>query len=184
MWLEKQAKRNSNKIIEEKQYMKPTLFNPLRSLRQLENDPFSLFSRPFDDYFDKLWGGTNLPTTWETTERAWSQFSPTVELKEKNNMLTVTAEVPGVDEKDLDITLDEKMLSIKGEKKFEKTHDEKDYHYSERRFGSFHRQIPLPYEVNREKVRATFKNGVLNIELEKNDRTKEMTRKIPISQTH
>ncbi len=79
----------------------------------------------------------------------------------------VTAELPGVEEKDLDISIAERYLTIKGEKKHESKTKEKDYHVSERSYGSFRRTLPLPYAPAADKIKADFDKGILTINLPK-----------------
>jgi HSP20 family protein len=96
---------------------------------------------------------------------------PKVDVHEDEKAVYVKAELPGLDEKDLNITLKENILTIAGEKKEEKTEGEKDknYWYCERVFGSFTRTFALPEGVKGDDVKATYKNGVLEIELPKSE---------------
>jgi HSP20 family protein len=96
---------------------------------------------------------------------------PKVDVHEDEKAVHVKAELPGLDEKDLTITLKENMLTIAGEKKEEKTEGEKEknYWYCERVFGSFSRTFALPEGVKGDDVKATYKNGVLEIELPKSE---------------
>lgn len=120
-------------------------------------DPFfSLhrdINRAFDDVF-KQFGGVN-----------WSDNSPRIDVKESAAGVEISAELPGVDEKDIDVELVDDVLTIKGEKKVEK--EEKDektgYYLSERSYGTFARSIRLPYSVDPGKVKADFDKGVLKI---------------------
>ncbi|MCU0844317.1 MAG: Hsp20/alpha crystallin family protein [Spirochaetes bacterium] len=96
-----------------------------------------------------------------------SGWMPTVDVEEDDKEVRIRAEIPGIEEKDLSVTLENDMLTIAGEKKEEKKDEKKEenrrYVISERRFGSFHRTIRLPEGVDREKIDASFKNGVLKI---------------------
>jgi len=102
-------------------------------------------------------------------EEASGFFYPEIEMSESANRIEVTAELPGVSEKDIDVTLspDGTSLSIKGEKKSSTEEQEKDYYYAERSYGAFRRTMSLPSPVNPDKVDARFKNGVLSISLKK-----------------
>jgi HSP20 family protein len=103
---------------------------------------------------------------------------PTIDISEGKKDITVKAEIPGVEANDIDISLNGKLLTIKGEKKQEKEEKEENYHRMERSYGYFNRTIELPSEVDPEKVDASYKKGVLKIELKK---TKESeTKKIEI----
>jgi HSP20 family protein len=104
---------------------------------------------------------------------------PSVEVSETDKSLKVTAELPGMDEKDIELRIENNTLMVKGEKHTE-TQD-KDRHYSERFYGRFERRLVLPAEIDEERVEATFKNGVLTVTLPKTDRAREGTKRIPIS---
>ena len=108
---------------------------------------------------------------------------PAMEIVEKDDALLVTAELPGVKKDDVDITLEEGILTIRGEKKEEITKDEKDnkFHMWERKYGSFQRSFTLPNEVEAEKIAAKFDNGILTLTLPKTEKAKVQGRKIPIN---
>jgi len=110
-------------------------------------------------------------------------WMPAMEITEKNEALVVTAELPGISNKDVEITLEDGVLSIRGEKKEEKKEGEPEsrYHMWERRYGSFQRAFTLPKAVDPEKIKAQFENGVLTITLPKSEKAKVQGRKIPIS---
>ena len=99
-------------------------------------------------------------------------LAPPLDISEDEKNITVKAELPGLDTKDLDITLDRGFLKIKGEKTEEKKEENKQYHMVERTYGSFSRNVKLPAEVKHDKVDATFKNGVLTIVLPKVEESK------------
>jgi HSP20 family protein len=105
---------------------------------------------------------------------------PIVDIKDHEKEIEIQAELPGVSEKDVDLSLSDNSLIIKGEKKHETEEEEKGYYRMERSYGSFERTIPLPVEVDRDKVEATFKNGILNICLPKTKEAIAHTKKIPI----
>ena len=96
------------------------------------------------------------------------RWFPSVDIAEKKKEIIVKAEIPGVEAKDMDITISGKILTIKGEKKQEKKEKEENFHRMERSYGYFNRTIELPCEVDSEKVDASYKKGVLKIELKKN----------------
>ena len=95
------------------------------------------------------------------------RWFPSVDISEGKNDITVKAEIPGVEAKDIDITISGKLLTIKGEKKQEKEEKEENFHRMESSYGYFNRTIELPCEVVSEKVDASYKKGVLKIELKK-----------------
>src|SRR5262249_28212440 len=96
-------------------------------------------------------------------------LSPKIDVGESKDAIDVTAELPGVDEKDLDVTLANGMVTVRGEKRIERDEQDKDknWHVVERSYGSFSRTIPLPFDPDPTKVEAKFDNGVLRIHLPK-----------------
>jgi len=92
---------------------------------------------------------------------------PAVDVYDKEDSLIVKAELPGIDKKNIKVNVDGDILSIKGETRKEQEVKEKDYYYSERAYGSFYRTLPLPVAVQKEKVKASYKDGILTIELPK-----------------
>ena len=109
-----------------------------------------------------------------------SATSPAVDIVEKDNAYEVTAELPGMDEKDIDVSLTRDSLTIRGEKKEEKEEKGKDFYRMERSYGSFTRSVPLPVEVETDKVVATFKKGVLNVTLPKSPKAIQETKKVSV----
>jgi HSP20 family protein len=125
--------------------------------------------------FDDVWNGFG--NRWPTLMEG--RFSwPSVELSETDKALKVTAELPGMDEKDVQVELANGVLRIRGEKRVESEGDGKVF--SERYYGSFERQIPLE-GVQEDKVEASFRNGVLTITLPKSDEAKAQVRRIAIN---
>ena len=120
-------------------------------------------SKVFDDFFSIR------PSSMFECE-----WSPCVDIEEDGKHLRVVAEVPGIDEKDLKVTLEGNMLIISGEKKEEKTEKDaaKRYVVSERSFGSFYRSVALPEDIITDSVKAKFKNGILTVEMEKSEQAK------------
>src|SRR5690606_37097627 len=104
-----------------------------------------------------------------------------IDFRETESSYQIFAEVPGLDEKDIDIELHEDTLTIKGEKKFEQEKSKDDHWHFERSFGSFHRAIHIPTEVNHEKISAKYKNGVLTIDLPKAPEAKSKAHKIKVN---
>lgn len=117
--------------------------------------------RVFEQFFEGKW-----PAFFDTgAPGAWM---PALDIAEKGDAVTVRAEVPGVDPEQIELTVDDDELTIRGSK--DETHEEKDKNFfrSERRFGSFYRRVKLPAAVDPGKVTATSKDGVLRIDLIKN----------------
>ena len=100
-------------------------------------------------------------------------FGPSVDLKETEQEIILKADIPGVNQEDLDITVDENAVILKGETKQEESREEKGYHLSERRYGSFYRTISLPAEVKSEEATARYKNGVLELRIPKVETVKK-----------
>jgi len=92
---------------------------------------------------------------------------PQVNVSETENDVTVTAELPGMDSKDMDISIRQNNLILQGEKRFEDEEKSKNYHRIECSYGSFYRTVPLPTEVDADKVKAKFKDGVLTVNMPK-----------------
>ena len=105
---------------------------------------------------------------------------PSVDVSESDKEIEVTAELPGIDEKDIDISLAEGVLTIRGEKKSEVEKKEKDYYLQERTFGSIERVVPLPDTIDLDSANATFKNGVLTVKLAKKPEAAAATKRITV----
>lgn len=106
--------------------------------------------------------------------------APAVDIAEKEKEYEITAELPGMEEKNIDVKFANGMLTIKGEKKEEKEEKEKDYYLSERRFGSFQRSFTVPEGVDTDKIDASFKNGVLTVILPKSKEAQKREQNIEI----
>jgi HSP20 family protein len=104
---------------------------------------------------------------------------PRMEVRETEQELRVIAELPGVTEKDIDVALDDDVLTIRGEKKIEHKETHENMHFTERSYGTFQRSMRLPYRVEPNQVKANFDNGVLTVTMPKN-KAQEKARKIPV----
>jgi HSP20 family protein len=129
---------------------------------------------PRRDWFERFFEDFTMPNVFSEE----TGFSPAFDVSETDEQLTVKAELPGIAEKDIDISISDGILTIKGEKKHEKEEEDARYHTVERRYGSFSRTMRLPTDVDTEKVDATFKDGVLRLTLPKSAASKP--RKIEI----
>jgi HSP20 family protein len=107
-------------------------------------------------------------------------YWPALDMTETADAVDVTAELPGVDAKDVEITAVGTMLTIKGEKKTEKETKEKDYYCAERSYGSFVRSVELPFDIDASKVEASFEKGVLKVHVGKPPGIKKESTKIPV----
>ncbi|HEX2841371.1 Hsp20/alpha crystallin family protein [Hyphomicrobium sp.] len=154
---------------------------PRPSAREQRMDSFSsadreidAFRREVDRVFDEFFVGPLFGT------RHFGDLSPSVDVREDGTHIVVSAEVPGLDEKDLDITIAGDVLTIRGEKVAEAKNENAGAHYVERRFGSFSRSIQLPTEVSEEDVEATYAKGVLTIRLPKPADARREPRRIEV----
>ena len=125
--------------------------SPLRELARLE--------REMEDAFGRFpaW-------PWGEQERGWA---PAVDMIDRDDEVVLRADLPGLDEKDIEVTVEDGTLAIRGERKEQKEEKKEDYYYSERSYGAFARALPLPATVEADKVKATFKKGVLEVHLPK-----------------
>jgi HSP20 family protein len=112
---------------------------------------------------------------------ALAASAPAVDVVEKETAYEITAELPGMDEKNIELTVADDMLTIKGEKREEREEKKKDYYLSERRFGSFERSFRLPEGVESDKVEASFKKGVLTVTLPKTPEAQKKSKEKKIS---
>ena len=134
----------------------------------------SSLRREMDRLWENFFGERPLPRIWE---REWA---PSLDVSETKDNFVVKAEVPGIDAKDIDISLTGDVLTIKGEKRQEKEEKEEDYHLVESSYGSFSRSVRLPAEVESDKIKASYKNGILNITLPKSEKVKAKEVKIKV----
>jgi HSP20 family protein len=128
-----------------------TRWDPFREVVALQNRMNSLF-RDLND------GESPVST---------AAFTPAADVYEDEKKITLKLEVPGIEEKDLDVRVENNTLTVKGERKFEKEEKEENFHRIERRYGSFYRAFTLPSTVDTEHVDASYHNGVLRLELKK-----------------
>jgi HSP20 family protein len=145
-------------------------------VRREDEHPFAVLRREMDSLFNNFFRGFDL----EPFEGRLGTFNPKVDVTENDKEIKISAELPGMDEKDIDVSLQKDVLTIKGEKKEEKEDKGKDYYRMERSYGSFSRSIPLPVDVETDKVEAKFKKGVLSITLPKTAKAVSETKKIAV----
>lgn len=114
--------------------------------------------------------------------REWALTSaPAVDVLESETAYEIKADLPGMDEKDIEVKLANGGLTIKGEKEEEKEEKQKDYYLHERHFGAFERSFRMPDGVDAEKIQASFKNGVLTVMLPKTEAAQSAPKKIPVN---
>ena len=114
----------------------------------------------------------------EDKEIAPSSWSPAVDIYETENEIILTAEIPGLDEKDIEIKIEDNTLTLRGERKFSKETKEENYHRLERAYGTFFRAFTLPNSVEADSIQAEHENGVLRITMPKKQELKPRTVKI------
>ena len=136
----------------------------------------SVFSE-MDDLVKKMWFDFPFHNLQEDMDIAWS---PRLDVSETENGLEIVADLPGMEKKDIQVSLEDNLLTIQGERKEEKESKEKQYHTIERRSGSFYRALRLPVEVEKDKVEAAFKDGVLTLRLPKSKEAKKKVAQIEI----
>lgn len=137
-----------------------------------------LFRDRFNRLFDQPFG-TDIFNAFEAGEDMSSRnWLPPVDISETDEALVLTAELPGLSKEDVDITLENNVLSIRGERKFEKEATQENYHRVERSYGAFSRSFTLPSNLVSDKVHASFSDGLLRVEIPKAEEAKP--RKITI----
>ena len=159
-----------------------------------EDRPFESFLREMDTLhkdmdrlFEDFWKGSGrhsmMATPWHSMlgePVAHSAIMPRVDETEDEKAFHVRVELPGMDQDDVDITLSNGMLTIRGEKKREDEEKGKDFYRKERSFGAFRRSLPIPAEVDEQAIEASFKKGVLHIELPKTEEARKKVTHIDV----
>jgi HSP20 family protein len=149
-------------------------------------DVWQSFRNDMDRLFDRFGRGFGLPSLRRMfdMEPPWrSSFSfpmPAIDMSEDENAYKITAELPGMEPKDIDVSVTGDMLMLKGEKRQEKEEKDKNYHFSERSYGSFQRSFELPASVDRNKIAADFSKGVLTLSLPKTAEAQKPAKKIDV----
>ena len=142
-------------------------WDPFREVAALQNRVNSLF-RDFNE-------GESALTT--------ASFIPAVDIYEDEKKVVLKLEVPGIEEKDLDVSVENSTLTVKGERRFEKEEKEENFHRIERRYGSFFRAFTLPTTVDTESVAASYNAGVLKVELKKKPEAQPKQIKVNVGHT-
>jgi HSP20 family protein len=146
--------------------------------RGSDMDPFMSLHRNVNRLIDEVFRGFDTPSglgQMMTRNGTW----PTVEVSENDKEIRVIAEVPGLEEKDVEVMLDDGVLTLRGERKSET--EDKDRQFSERYYGRFERRLALGHEVEEDKVAATLKNGVLLVTLPKTAKAQASAKRIAIN---
>jgi HSP20 family protein len=143
-------------------------------------DPFQAFRGEMDRLFDDFLAGVPALSNLRQSLPTGQVITPALDVKETEKELVVKADLPGIDEKDVQLTLQNGVLSIRGEKKSERKDERENFHLVERSYGSFQRAIRLPDTVDEDKVEARFDKGVLTITLPKRPEMVKAQKKIEI----
>jgi len=165
----KQEKRTASSSV-------PQMWRPFESLRE-EID------RLFDDFGRGFWRpfGRSLVAEEPLFRRELTfPSTPAVDVVESDKAYEITAELPGMDEKNIEVKVANDVLTIKGERQEEKEEKKKDYYLRERSFGSFERSFGLPEGVDADKIEASFKKGVLTLTLPKKPEAQKSAKKIDV----
>ena len=144
-----------------------------------DDHPFYSLQRQMNRLFDDFFAGFDAAPK-ALAGSGFGAFSPSVDVKESDKEFTIRAELPGVNEKDIEVTVTPDAVTIKGEKKEEVEDKGKNYYYMERSYGAFNRVIPLAVETDADKAQADFKNGVLKITVPKAASAKARGTKVPV----
>lgn len=145
-----------------------------------ELTPFEDIERLFDDYFNRNWL-RSFRSPFSRLEDLWGTYemhSPNMDIIDRDNEVLVRAELPGVDKKDLDISVSENVLTIKGTSSAESTEEKGNYYRSECKKGSFSRSMSLPADVDSSKIKASFNNGLLELTIPKLAKSKRKRIKV------
>ena len=166
--------------------VKPDRLKTPAPMRPAATDLWQAFHDDADRMFDRFLRGFGMPSLRRMFDvpSAWrggfEGMTPAIDVAEDDKGFAITAELPGMTEKDVDITVAADAVTIKGEKREEKETKEANYYLSERRFGSFQRTFPLPDSVDRDKIEATFEKGVLRLTLPKRADATQRQKKIEV----
>ena len=131
--------------------------------------------REIEDLFDSHPGQLRRPRTENRELAATGDWAPRVDISETDNEFIITAEIPDVNKDDVNVTVENGVLAIRGERKQEKEEEGKKFHRIERYYGSFTRSFTLPDNVDQTKIKASFKDGMLNLKIEKTAEVKPKT---------
>jgi HSP20 family protein len=167
-------------VTQEKRSVSSPSLQPWQPLESLHRQ----IDRLFDDFGRGLWqpfrqSMVTAEPFWPG-ELTWGKAAPAVDVTESEKAYEITAELPGMDEKNIEVKVADGSLTIKGEKQEEKEEKKKDYYLHERHFGSFERRFGLPDGVDAGKIEAAFKKGILTVTLPKKPEAQKPAKKIEV----
>lgn len=157
-----------------------SLLPPFRRDPTAVENTFDRLQKEVSRVFDHFSHGFPLPEMAKGEALPFGGFAPKVDVSETDSQLQITAELPGVPEDAIHVSLTDKMLTIKGEKKSESENKNKDYHVLERSYGMFQRVIQIPFDPSEAEPEATFRDGVLHITIAKPPEATAKMRRIKI----
>lgn len=149
---------------------------PVSAARR-EDDPLLALRRDVNRVFEDFWSRFDRPFAADGLAAA---VGPRTDVAETDEAVEIAMELPGLEEKDVEVNLAGDVLTIRGEKKRESTHDGRGYYMAERSWGAFHRMIPLPPGVDTDKAEARFRKGVLTVTLPKTEEARARVRRIEV----
>ena len=148
--------------------------------RDDDDDPMRAFQLDLNRVFDDFWRRLELPMLGAGDGGAESGLAPQVDVRETDKEVEVVAELPGMDEADVDVSVAAGMLTIRGEKKSEREREGNGYILRERSFGRIERLVPLPEGLDLDSAEATFKNGVLTVRIAKTAEAQRAAKRIQV----
>jgi len=148
--------------------------------RDDDDDPMRALQLDINRVFDNFWRSFELPMLGNGNGGAGSGLVPQVDVRETDQEVEVIAELPGMDEADVDVSVAEGMLTIRGEKKSEREREGDGYILRERSFGRIERMVPLPEGLDLDSAEATFKNGVLTVKIAKTAEAQRAAKRIQV----
>ncbi|WP_353148655.1 Hsp20/alpha crystallin family protein [Pollutimonas bauzanensis] len=152
---------------------------PLSASSGSSEHPFFSLQRDVNRLFDDMFKGFDIGFPADSMLNTLSSNWPKVEVSDGEKVVRITAELPGMEEKDVELLLDGDVLTLRGEKRSQ--HEDAGKQFSECFYGQFERRLRLGYDIDQDKVEATFKNGVLNIVLPKDEAAQSRVKRIPLN---
>ena len=146
--------------------------------RENGSNPLVSLQREINHVFDDFW--QRVENGWNSRSDVVGMFGPNTDITETDQSVEVSVELPGMTQDDIDISLSNDAMTIRGEKKIEHDEERKGVYMSERSYGSFFRTVPLPAGVDADKADAEFKNGVLTVTLPKTAEAQAKVKRIPV----
>lgn len=154
--------------------------NPIVGLRDEIDQVFSNFMRGWPD-FGRMMAFDPFRGMREPLSMGSAMLAPTVDVSETDKAYEISAELPGIDDKDIELTIKNDVLTLKAEKKSEREQKDKNVHLSERSYGLFQRAFRVPEDADQEQITTRFANGVLTVTLPKSERATPSTRRIEVN---